>query len=260
MGKFSPEQIKKIKEIGSYLSSQRLKKSISLEKIVSDTLIRREILEAMEMGEIERLPELVYLQGFIRRYADAIEVDGESLVKKLNSTNNTVTVKTAGIQSAITSKLRALRKIGVYLIYLFLFAGALYGLSFLLKLFPRRLPGKQPSSPVVTNSVSPSTTDTNPKFKSSLTPTPKPTTTPTSSPQVLSVTVNLEEASWMRIKVDGKTEFEGILNKGSQKTWQAKKQLLIRVGNAGAVKLSKNGEPPAFLGNPGEVKEINLTR
>ena len=239
MDKFSPEQIKKIREIGSYLSSQRSEKSISLEKIVSDTLIRREILEAMEMGEIERLPELVYLQGFIRRYADVIEVDGESLVKKLNPTNNGVIGETAETKSVVNFQLPALRKIGVYLIYLVFFAGAVYGLSFLLKLLPRLLPSKQPSASVVTNSASPSTTDSTPKVKPSLTSSPKPNNIPTSSSQVLSVTVNLEEASWMRIKVDGKTAFEGILSKGSQKTWQAKKQLLIRVGNAGVVKLSK---------------------
>ena len=63
----------------------------------------------------------------------------------------------------------------------------------------------------------------------------------------------------MRVTVDGKTEFEGILNKGTEQKWTGEKQIAIRAGNAGAVKLSQNQEAAEFLGNPGEVKDIIVT-
>jgi hypothetical protein len=63
----------------------------------------------------------------------------------------------------------------------------------------------------------------------------------------------------MQIQADGKTEFEGTLNKGEQKTWTAKKNLLLRVGNAGAVTVSHNQGTEKVLGTLGEVKEINFT-
>jgi hypothetical protein len=72
----------------------------------------------------------------------------------------------------------------------------------------------------------------------------------------VSVKLNLEGDSWLRIKVDGKTEFEGILSKGTEKNWTAEQQITIRAGNAGAVKLSQNQESSQLLGRVGEVKEV----
>ncbi|MGH2414352.1 MAG: DUF4115 domain-containing protein, partial [Microcystaceae cyanobacterium] len=51
---------------------------------------------------------------------------------------------------------------------------------------------------------------------------------------------------------------EGVLSKGTQKSWQAKKQLSIRAGNAGAVSLSIDQKPPQLMGRFGEVKEVTL--
>ncbi|XTZ11398.1 MAG: DUF4115 domain-containing protein [cyanobacterium endosymbiont of Rhopalodia yunnanensis] len=63
----------------------------------------------------------------------------------------------------------------------------------------------------------------------------------------------------MRIKIDGKIKYEGILVKGTQQTWTAQKTLIIRAGNAGAVNLVVNDQPSRKLGNIGEVQEVILT-
>ena len=75
----------------------------------------------------------------------------------------------------------------------------------------------------------------------------------------IQVTVSLEDQSWLRVVADGKTEFEDVLAKGTQKTWTAKKELSLRAGNAGVVSASFNQEKPKLLGDFGEVKEVTFT-
>ncbi|GAB1545455.1 helix-turn-helix domain-containing protein [Scytonema sp. NUACC21] len=98
-----------------------------------------------------------------------------------------------------------------------------------------------------------------------ITPTPAAVTpTPTTSPSTeattpVEVSIELQDESWLRVQVDGKTEFEGILTKGDRKSWTAKKELVIRSGNAGAVLISTNNQQPTPLGNLGRVKQVTFT-
>jgi len=73
------EQGEKIQEIGAYLRRLRLEKSISLDQVAAKTFIRLTALKALEEGVGENLPEPVYIQGFIRRYADFLGLDGNAL-------------------------------------------------------------------------------------------------------------------------------------------------------------------------------------
>ncbi len=253
MSKFSPEQVEKLKEIGIYLRQRRLELSISLEQITSSTLIRVGLLKAIEEGQVDQLPEPVYLQGLIRHYGDALQIDGEALAKTFPQSDRSVASKTSPQGSSPGKVFWKLMRLEVYFLYILLLAGAVYGLFYFLK----RSPVDKPE-PLSTETSPPVVTSPPP------TPTPSPAKTPTPKPQAseetapLSATVSLEGRSWFRVQVDGKTEFEGILNEGTQKTWKAKKQLIIRVGNAGAVRLSKNQGSPQLLGSPGEVKEVTL--
>ena len=96
-------------------------------------------------------------------------------------------------------------------------------------------------------------------------PTPKQETVPSSAPfqstvnQNVEVTLELQDTSWLRVKVDGNTEFEGDLTKGERRTWTAKKELTVRSGNAGAVLISVNKQPATPLGDQGAVKEVTFT-
>ena len=63
----------------------------------------------------------------------------------------------------------------------------------------------------------------------------------------------------MRVVADGKTIFEGTLQKGTQQTWTAQRRLTIRSGNAGAVLVSVNQKEPQPLGKLGTVREATFT-
>jgi hypothetical protein len=60
--------------------------------------------------------------------------------------------------------------------------------------------------------------------------------------------------SWMRVVVDGKSAFEGIVPAGSDKTFHGR-VATVRVGNAGGIEVAVNGKSLGTLGAPGSVVE-----
>ena len=76
---FEEEQIQALKNIGHKLKMFRDKHSICLERVAVVTMIRINLLEAIEEGNLEELPEPVYIQGMIKRYADVMGLDGGEL-------------------------------------------------------------------------------------------------------------------------------------------------------------------------------------
>ncbi|NEO23451.1 MAG: helix-turn-helix domain-containing protein [Moorea sp. SIO4A1] len=77
----SLEQEEQLQKIGTYLSQVRQEKSIPIEEVANNTFIRLHILQALEAGQSEPLPEPVYIQGFIRRYAEFLGLDGPGIAK-----------------------------------------------------------------------------------------------------------------------------------------------------------------------------------
>ncbi len=91
---------------------------------------------------------------------------------------------------------------------------------------------------------------------------PSPTDTSainTSGSLPIQATLNLQDESWVRVTADGKTLFEGILQKGMQQSFSAQKELTIRSGNAGAVLVSVNQKEAQPLGKLGAVREVTFT-
>ncbi|MGH2413361.1 MAG: helix-turn-helix domain-containing protein, partial [Microcystaceae cyanobacterium] len=219
MDKLSPSQVEKLKEIGIYLRQKRLECSMSLEQIAANTRIRLALLRALEEGQFDQLPELIYVQGFIRRYGQMLQVDGETLVKSLSQKSdeppsespvrNETLVSEPPAQRMLTRPTPSPRPIQsrstgfkkIYGLFALILLGAVGGALYLLSRSPVSESVSQPKdqSPVKTDSTpSPSIA---PKTLNS--PFPKPSISP--SPQVpkqgspLSATIKLEDSSWLKV-------------------------------------------------------------
>ncbi|HEV8654568.1 MAG TPA: helix-turn-helix domain-containing protein [Candidatus Limnocylindria bacterium] len=66
--------------LGETLRTQREKKGITLEQAAHDTRIREKFLKALEDSDYQTLPGAVYTKGFLRNYAEYLELDTEDLV------------------------------------------------------------------------------------------------------------------------------------------------------------------------------------
>lgn len=72
-------QGERLREIGAYLRQTRLDRQVSLEDIRQQTFIQVYQLHAIETGDLQVLPEPVYVQGFIKKYAIALGLNGQEL-------------------------------------------------------------------------------------------------------------------------------------------------------------------------------------
>lgn len=82
MSKLDSVQLEQLEAIGAYLSHIRQDQARSLEEISTKTFIPVRTLRALEAGKYEILPEPVFIQGFIRRYGDALGLDGKALAQE----------------------------------------------------------------------------------------------------------------------------------------------------------------------------------
>ncbi|QSJ19622.1 helix-turn-helix domain-containing protein [Nostoc sp. UHCC 0702] len=265
-------QVEQLKEISKYLLQVRQEKSIRLEEVAAKTHIRLAFLKALEAGQFEELPEPVYVQGFIRRYADVLGLDGTALANTF--TINIIPLYTNSSTNNDSKKLDIKPNIHIPLFvpYIVLLVFACIGLIYVLnpKLIVESLAKQQNRVSLSKQKTAPSPVLSSPTVPSVVqqpnsAPTPKQETVPSPAPsqstvnQNVEVTLELQDRSWVRVKLDGKTEFEGDLKKGERRTWTAKKQLAVRSGNAGAVLISVNKQPATPLGEQGTVKEVTFT-
>jgi cytoskeleton protein RodZ len=76
------QAIEQLKSIVTQLKQAREEKALKLEDIAAKTFIPLRLLKAMDEERFERLPEPVFVQGFIRRYADQVGLDGQALSRQ----------------------------------------------------------------------------------------------------------------------------------------------------------------------------------
>lgn len=93
-----------------------------------------------------------------------------------------------------------------------------------------------------------------PTLTPSMTPSPSPTPTPT-EPIYTGIFLELlfKEVSWIQVTVDEIRQFQGELEAGTYRSWYGEERIELRVGNAGAVDVTVNGQKIGPLGAPGEV-------
>lgn len=287
---FHQEQVSKLAEIGEKLRQVREERAISLDQVAATTMIQPRLLSAIEEGRLDELPEPIYTQGFIRRFADALGLNGAEFAQAFPADLR--------LQSpAQTTEWRSrpaaqLRPIHLYVLYIVVIVAAVSGLSHLVNRSTVPTNSGQPSSVPQSQASTSTTTSASPKPGSStpvaqtasqaaprpaaspaatpaqnpqpqaspVSSTPKPTASPVASPAApVQAKINLTAESWIEIVKDGQVEFEGILPAGTQRTLTAKEQLILRSGNAGGVQVSTGNNKPKAMGEPGTVEELVLS-
>lgn len=239
---FDQEQIQKLTEIGSHLRNLRAKKGLSLEEIATKTMVQQRFLDAIEKGEIEQLPEPLYIRGFIRRFAEALGIEGTPLSESFPLGSAQLGSSNAKFSNGVSVPLRPWHLYAIYL------AAVLGAVALLYALFK---PAESPSGNLRSSRPSPVVTSSN--------PTKKAVAKPRVKAAPVQAQLNLKADSYLTIQADGLTNFDGILKAGEAKTITAKQSIQLFAGNAGGVMLGINGQPAKLMGQAGEVKDLTLT-
>ncbi|BAW95616.1 hypothetical protein NIES970_05250 [[Synechococcus] sp. NIES-970] len=251
----SPQQTY-LDQIGSQLQQHRLAKNWSLTLVARKTKIRQTLLENIEAGRLEQLPELVYLQGLIRRYGECLGLNVETLLQdfpKLDAQHHWQLPRWSQVVSQFQLRPRHL-----YAVYLLMIVATVQSLGSVLRnqnpaLIPQLDPALQENVPAVSPQTTAQETALSPQLSSTMTIENEDVMKEGES---VVVDIRTQEMAWMRVEIDGETAFEGTLEKGTQKQWIADESVRVRSGNAGAVYITINNQPPHRLGEPGAVEEF----
>jgi cytoskeletal protein RodZ len=275
-------QTEVLTEMGAHLRDRRQEAQLTLEQISTDTRIPLRLLTAIESGNLTALPEAVYTQGLLRRFADAVGLNGREYSEKF-PTGIDPTPRFSGWRKTPAAQLRPFH---LYIAYIVLVIAAVTGISLSLDRMqkpsvelvngetevtptspsPSPQPTTAPASPTPKATKKPaaaatpaSTTAAKPDETKKVNDTKKPT-----SPEAqkkkgpVSIELTVTSESWLQVLADGEVAFEGTLSEGKQ-AWSANREITVVAGNAGAIMVTVNGgDEKAPLGAPGAVEEVTF--
>ncbi len=253
-------QAQKIAVMGAQLRELRQEQSVAIDTIARQTLIPARLLRAIEEGDLTKLPEPVYVQGFLRRFADYVGLDGSAYARDFPTGYESKTAKSGWQGSPLTQ----LRSFHLYLLYIVLVVFSVRGLSESVN-SDSRSPDSALPPPETAENLDELTPDLGPSSSDVAAPEATPSTVTanarssenTDNISKVQVGVTLTDESWIQVVADGETTFEGMLDEGTH-TWSADSELTVIAGNAGGVMIAVNGSEAQPMGAPGSVEELTI--
>lgn len=227
-------------QIGGTLRQWREYYQLSIDDVATRTQIQPRLIQAIEEGRIEMLPELIYVKGMVKRYADNLGLDGTEISHHVPSWEPTDTKFKVIPRSTIGfNTTPQIKPFHVYLGYTLAIFGVGAGASHLLN-----------------NTIRP---QTQPLETSIAQPFPTAVIAPvvTQLPDV-PIGIAVKAPTWAQIGIDGTTKFTGTLKVGMTFNWTAKKQVTINTNNAGGLLFSRDGQPLEPLGKIGQKQTVTI--
>ena len=245
--------------IGQRLTEARREAGMSLEQVAEATRIRQTIIESVEHDDFSRCGGDFYARAHIKSIAQAVGADPAPLLAEFDRERGQDAPAATQVFESETSA-RAERRGPNWTLAM---AAALalvlvYGVV-------QAFSGSSSSSngpTVAAPGPSASSTPTTAASSAPTTPAPAPSEAVAQAPRD-SVTVVLTTAkgkSWVSATDGaGKQLFEGLIDQGQTKTFQAKDKVKLTLGNAGAVSLTVNGKDVGAPGGLGQVSRVEFT-
>lgn len=236
---------------GEKLREAREKMGLSIEYVEEETKIRRLYLEALEKEAFTVLPARVYAIGFVKSYAQYLNLDADKLSREFKelaygSLEEEKEEEMLPIFRESVQKKPLLSQIpmkNIFFAAAFLLL-AIWAGNFLLDYIGSNIgkheAGKTPPSNQVTN------------------PPPKnPVDEPPAASKTLDMVIKVKPdmRCWVLVRVDGEEKLQEILASNQERSFSAKDTIFIKAGNAGAIDVFINNKKQEPLGKIGDVAE-----
>jgi cytoskeleton protein RodZ len=250
---------------GDLLRNARQAKSLSLEQAEQATRIRVKLLEALEQGDYAQLPAPVFVKGFLRNYAQFLELNPEEVLRayREEAGEATQTFTPKALSEPLESGRSPLASLALILLLVILIAVAAWwsyrqGWVRVPTVATRSVTGVPPTATAPRNAtpteakttatltIAPTSTESARVAVSTATATnPPASSTPTLGNTITMTGIHVElqftARAWLRVYSDGQRVFEGFAEKGTTQAWDATKQLYIHCGYGSGVRASVNG-------------------
>jgi cytoskeletal protein RodZ len=261
--------------IGAALRRARDQRGLTLDAVATLTKINRKHLESIESGDRSAIPGGFFYKSFVRQYAAALSAGNPDLVEDIEGL--LAAEQTPGppvardeevikVMSAMPLQERASwnPSAASYAIFLVL---ALIGCSGLYAWWHRTQQAHASAdsrlrSPVVfekTEAPKPQPQKSAEVQREAPAPPSEPATVTSNPDQKISLEVTANEEAWFSLNADGKTLFSGVLQAGQTKTFAARENARIKIGNAGGLDIKFNGKSTGPIGPKAQVRTVVFT-
>jgi cytoskeletal protein RodZ len=277
--------------LGEWLRQCREELGISLQQAEADTRIRARYLEALEANDFESLPGSVAGRGFLRNYAAYLNLDPQKAVERFSELGAPPPPEVPSAEEPSPFSVGPFRPVPLHRMpgersgRIWLVALAVIVVAALAVLAWRGYPtiagwlarwrlAVQPTPTqrssvalttathtptaiaTATGATTASPSPAAPTLELTLPPTFTPSPSPSPSPPVYTgifLELVFSDTSWIQVTADGVRQFQGELEPPTYRSWYGEKRIELRIGNAGAVLVTVNGQSLGTLGAPGEV-------
>ena len=252
-------------DVGTQLRQAREARGLSVAKLAATTRIQARVLDGIERNDPTALPPRPYARGFIAAYAREVGLNPDETVRNYFAQFPDPAPETAdaGRVLAPAATERSAWRTWLPVIGVVALVVTVGGL------IPRRTAAPAANEATVGTTGTVSSADPTPSRPATPAPglrppvslaagnPPQPPVRAQSSPLV--VTLEAEGSSWISARVDGTRRLYQMLQPGTRHTLHASREIVLRVGDAGAVRWSINGRDAVLMGSRGEVRNVTLT-
>lgn len=264
---------------GAKLKQEREQRGVTLDEISSSTKIGTRMLHALEEDHFDQLPGGIFNKGFIRAYARCLGIDEEQAIADYLVASGTGEPQTqaeaspaaAAIAQRIETETGPAHNLPWGLLAVLLLVIAL---GFAAWGFYSRGVGKIGRSAMHASSAPQSSIGVPGEARSVPSGSAQHAPTAISAPRVSSVSatvsaktapvssaplvlrISLRQDSWISITADGHESTRGTLTAPAERAVQARKEIVVKAGNSGAVDYEFNGKKVPAQGVDGQVQTI----
>lgn len=266
-----------MKTLGTRLRKAREIKGLSIQEVHSATKIRVVYLVAMEEDRFHELPGDVYVRGFLRSFANAVGLEGDELVSEYNREYGCLSkpskINQIRVDDGKTTKIQRRPKV-VRVIHLAVIV--LVTIMFLMStlflwkpkdtfeankridIFALKDDFEDGTIQETIQEMTDGNNEQPPDNEHLLEDSP-------ASYEIIEVAefkddheliIAVNERCWVRVIADGHRVFERTMLPGEAETWNADREIRIKLGNAGGADLTHNGIRMGPLGKSGDVIEL----
>ena len=251
--------------IGAQLRASREARGLSIDAVAHTTRVQPRILAAIERDDVRAVPPRPFGRGFVKAYAREIGLDGDQTTRDYFAQFAPVVLP----MRPEAQKEPPSRSTGSPRVWRLVLAslGALTAIA--VAVVASRPAAKAESAAGVANVVGTSgvastsapavakTTDAAPVAP------PVSTATTQAAPPVqaapLTIVLTATSPSWVTADADGRRALFKTVAPGLSETIIAKREIVIRAGNAGALAWRVNGRELGPMGRIGQIRDVTIT-
>ena len=228
--------------VGEMLAAERRRQGVSLADVAATTRIRERMLDALENDDYGQLPSPAYVRGYIQNYADALGVSAEPFLEAFDEedahqepptmySHLTDSIVPAREQAHSIPRWLVIAVVAVVVVALAVWALAgLFGGGNETDPLPEAVDSETPAASEE-ESAAPGVSEE--EIAASAEET-------VATGFVVGVSVSDEGASWLRVTVGEENVFEGILDAGESRDWEATSTASVRVGKPSYVTVTQD--------------------